>query len=124
MEARWSQRTADWLLALLQQAVQYVVHREGTAADWMKPFTAVWVEDGSSVSLPDALAGVWRGCGGSRAKEGKASKIAAAVKATLRMDLKGGQWQGPSLQDGRRHEASSPVSTRPMAPGAVCGWQT
>jgi len=119
VEERWSQRTADWLLALLQQAIQYVVSRQGTVANWMKPFPAVWVEDGSTTSLPDALAGVWRGCGGTRPKEGKPTKLAAAVKATLRIDLKGGQWQGPSLQDGRRHEASSPVSTLPMVRGSL-----
>lgn len=119
IDERWSQRTADWLLALLQQAVQYVVSRQGSAPDWMKPFAAVWVEDGSTISLPPPLAWLWRGCGGSCAKEGKDDTGAAAVKATLRMDLKGGQWQGPYLQDGRRHEASSPVSTLPLAPGSL-----
>lgn len=119
VDDRWSPRMADWLLAVLQQAVQYVVSRQAGSAEWMKLFTAVWVEDGSTVSLPDALAQVWRGCGGSRTKPGKATQITAAVKATLRMDLKGGEWQGPSLQDGRRHEASSPVSTRPMARGSL-----
>jgi hypothetical protein len=119
VDCHWSQRTAEWLLALLQRAVQSVVSADGTSMAWMDRFTAVWVEDGSSVSLPEALAAVWQGCGGSRTKEGKASKTASSLKATLRLDLKGGAWQGPYLQAGRRHELSSVLSSQPMPRGSL-----
>lgn len=119
IDDRWSPRMADWLLALLQQAVQYVVSRQTGFPDWMKPFPAVWAEDGSSIPLPESLATVWRGCGGRRRKDGQPGKTEAAVKAILRIDVKGGQWHGPCLQDGRRHEACSPVSTLPMTKGSL-----
>lgn len=119
VDGRWSPALADWLLALLQRAVQYVVSADGSSLAWMDRFTAVWVEDGSSVSLPEALARLWQGCGGSRQKEGKATKTASSLKITLRLDLKGGGWQGPHLQDGRRHESSSVLSRQPMARGSL-----
>ena len=119
IDARWSPRLADWLLAMVRQAVHYIVSREAATPAWMDRFTAVWVEDGSSIPLPAALAQVWRGCGGGGAKHDHVTASTSAVKATLRMDLKAGQWQGPMLQDGRRHEASSPVSTLPMARGSL-----
>ena len=73
VDGRWSERMAEWLLALLRQAVQYLVSREATTPDWMARFTAVWVEDGSTVSLPEALARLW-GRGRREASQGRASQ--------------------------------------------------
>ncbi|MGI9057012.1 MAG: hypothetical protein ACR2H5_00340, partial [Ktedonobacteraceae bacterium] len=107
VDCHWTPRSADWLLALLRRAVQQVVRGQGVTLDWMRPFTAVWVEDGSTIALPAALAEVWRGCGGRAAREGQPDKSKAALKITVRWNLKDGQLQGPHLQAGRRHELSS-----------------
>ena len=52
-------------------------------------FSAVVVEDSSSVLLPTELAEVWLGCGGS------AGTSAAAVKLFVRWDVLGGTLAGP-----------------------------
>lgn len=121
VDCHWTSRTADWLLALLRRAVQQVVQGQGVTLAWMQPFTAVWVEDGSTIPLPAALAEVWRGCGGRAATAGKPDKSKAALKITVRWNLKGGELHGPHLQAGRRHELSSVLSSQPM-PQAVYGW--
>lgn len=119
VDCHWTPRSADWLLALLRRAVQQVVRGQGVTLDWMRPFTAVWVEDGSTIALPAALAEVWRGCGGRAAREGQPDKSKAALKITVRWNLKDGQLQGPHLQAGRRHELSSVLSSQQMPPGSV-----
>jgi hypothetical protein len=119
VDCHWTARTADWLLALLRRAVQQVVQGHGVTLAWMRPFTAVWVEDGSTISLPAALAKVWRGCGGSAVAAGKPDKSKAALKITVRWNLKDGELQGPHLQAGRRHELSSVLSSQQMPTGSL-----
>jgi hypothetical protein len=55
--------------------------------------------------LPDALAEVWQGCGGSPPHQ-----TAAALKLQVRLDLRTGHLAGPQLQDGRAsaHDAARP----------------
>jgi hypothetical protein len=119
VDCRWTPRTADWLLALLRRAVQQVVQGQGVTLAWMQAFTAVWVEDGSTIPLPAALAEVWRGCGGRTVAEGKPDKSKAALKITVRWNLKAGELQGPHLQAGRRHELSSVLSSQQMPTGSL-----
>ena len=65
VDCHFTERTADWLLALLRRTVQEVVGVSSLQASWMQPFRAVFVEDGSTISLPSSLADVWQGCGGN-----------------------------------------------------------
>jgi hypothetical protein len=119
VDCHWTSRTADWLLALLRRAVQQVVQGQGVTLAWMQPFTAVWVEDGSTIPLPAALAEVWRGCGGRTVAAGKPDKSKAALKITVRWNLKHGELHGPHLQAGRRHELSSVLSSQQMPTGSL-----
>src|SRR3982074_3696089 len=65
IEERFTMRTADWLLAVLRRGVQFLVCAEAVSIPLLQRFSAVLVEDGSSISLPAVLKEVWRGCGGS-----------------------------------------------------------
>src|SRR5205823_11455809 len=48
-------------------AVEQVVLSQSAAVPLLARFTAVWLEDSTTVVLPDALEGLWRGCGGRTA---------------------------------------------------------
>ncbi len=113
LDCHFTERTATWLLALLQRGVQHVVCGQAVQIPLLQQFRAVYVEDGSSIRLPDVLQTVWKGCGG------RASATAAALKVTLRWDLLSGQLQGPYVQDGRRHELASVLRGQVMAPGSL-----
>jgi hypothetical protein len=63
IEARFTMRTADWLLALLRRGVHYLVCADAVSLPLLQRFTAVLVEDGSTISLPAVLKQVWRGWG-------------------------------------------------------------
>ena len=119
-EVQWhlTERTAVWLLALLRRAVQEVIGVACVSESWMHPFAAVFVEDGSTISLPSSLAHLWRGCGGS-ASTSKPESGKAALKSTVRFDLKGGGLHGPHLQNGRGHELAGVLSQQHMPKGSL-----
>lgn len=119
VDCHFTPRTADWLLALLQRGVQYVVCTQPISLPLLQRFSAVLVEDGSSISLPSALKSVWGGCGGSRASRSNDPKNQAALKITVRWDLLKGRLHGPYLQEGRRHELSSVLREQRMAAGSL-----
>ena len=56
--------------------------------------------------LPDTLAAVWQGCGGSTT-----SGTAAALKLQVRLELRTGQLEGPQLQDGRASDRAALLPT-------------
>ena len=111
IEERFTRRTADWRLAVLRRGVQFLVCAEAVSLPVLQRFSAVLVEDGSTISLPGALKGVWRGCGGSGS--------AAALKLTVRWDLLRGGLSGPYVQEGRRHETQSPLREQQMPRGSL-----
>ncbi len=119
LDHHFTERTANWLLALLQRAVQMLVCAGTVDLPLLRQFTAVLVEDGSSISLPSALASVWRGCGGSPATGGKEPKNEASLKITVRWDLLGGRLEGPYLQEGRSRELSSVLREQEMPKGSL-----
>src|SRR5258708_25998745 len=67
IEERFTMRTADWLLAVLRRGGQFLGCSEAVSTPLLQRFRAVLVEDGSPISLPAALQGIWRGGGGSGA---------------------------------------------------------
>src|SRR5436305_640799 len=99
VEERFTRLTADWLLAVLQRGVQLLVCAEAVSIPILQRFTAVLVEDGSTISLPASLKQVWRGCGG------RAS--AAGSKLTVRVDFLRVRLRRPHVQEGRPHETGS-----------------
>ena len=116
IEEHWTYRTAEWLYEVLLRAIGCTLSAKAVAVPLLRRFAGVYLEDGSSVVLPDALERCWRGCrGGNGASEG----TKAGVKLTLRLDLVHGGLQGPMLQDGRAHESKSLVQSIPLAKGAL-----
>src|SRR5258707_12935124 len=55
IDAHFTQKTADWLLALLQQAVRNVVCAQAVSLPLLTRFLAVLEEDGGQISLPWAV---------------------------------------------------------------------
>jgi len=119
IDCHFTRRTAEWLLALLRRAVEMVVCANAVNLPLLQRFSAVLIEDGSTISLPSVLQSVWGGCGGRPSKEGKDPKTQAALKITVRWDLLKGRLHGPYLQEGRRHELASVLREQVMAPGSL-----
>jgi hypothetical protein len=120
VDCHFTALTAQWLLALLRRGVQVLVCASGVSLPLLQQFQAVFVEDGSTISLPGALASVWRGCGGTHTSSSGEATSEAALKVTVRFDLLGGQLQGPHVQAGRQHELRSVLREERMPRG--CLW--
>jgi hypothetical protein len=118
LEDHWTVMTAQWLLVLLRQAVRYVVCGAECPLVLLQRFSAVLVEDGSSISLPASLCCFWKGCGGNDAKK-KESKGQSSIKLTVRLDLLKGSLQGPYLHDGKTHELNSELREQEMPKGSL-----
>ena len=66
LDQRFSPEAAELLRRILESAVTQVVTADPVAIPVLQRFSAVAVQDSSSISFPPELAGVWRGCGGER----------------------------------------------------------
>lgn len=111
IEAHFTRQTAQWLLALLQRAVAFIVQAQPILIPLLERFQAVLLEDSSTIALPESLQSVWQGSGGSGP--------AASLKLSVRWDWLSGRLQGPYLQAGRAHEQRSPLSQQPIAAGSL-----
>src|SRR3712207_1662743 len=98
LDQRFTPEAAACLEAVLAAAVTEVVTADPVVLPLLARFPAVYVQDSTTIALPDALAGEWRGCdGGAAAGAG----TAAAVKAQVRLEVCRGTLHGPLLADGR-----------------------
>jgi hypothetical protein len=110
LDQRFTPAAAAAVADVLGHAITRVMAADPVAVPLLNRFTAVYVQDSSTIVLPDALAAVWQGCGGSTAEH-----TAAALKLQVRLDLRTGHLAGPQLQDGRAsdHDAALPTVLPP-----------
>src|SRR5437660_8810385 len=114
VDKRFTPQAAQFLHAMLQEACSLVVQAaHDVPLPLLRRFSAVILEDSSSISLPNELAQIWRGCGGNQ------DHTAAAVKLHVRWELKRGQLWGPKLTDGRASDRRSPFTEEPIEPGSL-----
>ena len=110
LDQRFTPHAASCLEIVLSQAISQLVTAPPVAIPLFERFSAVFVQDSSTIVLPDTLASVWKGCGGTTS-----TRTSAALKLQVRLDLRSGRLQGPQLQDGRAsdHEAALPTVLPP-----------
>jgi hypothetical protein len=110
---RFTQEAATFLQRLLERLAQVQIEAESVDIPLLRRFSAVVVEDSSSILLPSLLAAVWRGCGGN------ATTSEATVKLFVRWDVLSGQLEGPRLTDGRHNDSKSPFNEDDLPAGGL-----
>lgn len=114
VDKRFTPTCARWLHAILEELTSVVVEAaQDVPIRLLRRLSAVILEASSSMTLPDALAERWRGCGGTQ------EHTAAAVKLHVRWELKRGRLWGPKLTDGRTSDRSSPFNQQEVVPGGL-----
>jgi hypothetical protein len=98
MSQRFTPECAELLKWTLGKLVELRLQGEKIEIKLLKQFSAVVVEDSSTVTLPDELAEIWEGCGGSQ----KASH--AAVKLLVSWEILTGTLHDFRLEDGRTND--------------------
>lgn len=120
LDQRFTPAAAACLEAVLAAAVTEVVTADPVALPVLARFPAVYVQDSTTIALPDALQGEWRGCDGGVATGATgATGTAAAVKAQVRLDLCRGTLHGPILEDGRTADQRLAPAPADLPAGAV-----
>lgn len=114
LDQRFGAPAAALLRERLEAAVAKLIAVEPAATALLRRFAAVVLVDSSTVSLPDALATVWPGCGG-RTPQG----TQAALKVTVRLDLVRGGLEGPELSAGRTQEKATAAQAAPVPAGGL-----
>ncbi len=114
VDKRFTPECARLLHAVLEELTSSVVQAaQDVPIRLLRRFSAVILQDSSSITLPDALAEQWQGCGGTQ------EHTAAAVKLHVRWELKRGRLWGPKLSDGRTSDRSSPFNEQEVVPGGL-----
>jgi hypothetical protein len=110
---RCTKAASACLYQVLTSAVQRVIAADPTTIPLLKRFTAVLVQDSSTIVLPPELADIWAGCGGSTT-DGD-----AALKLQLQFDVCCGALAGLELQDGRASDRRSVLRHRAIVADAL-----
>lgn len=113
LSQRFTEEAADLMERLLEEVTAVPLQAEAVDIPLLRRFTAVVVEDSSSVLLPADLAAEWQGCGGSTGTS------EAAVKLFVRWDVLAGKLEGPRLTDGRHNDNRSPFNDEPIPAGGL-----
>jgi len=105
LDQRFTPQAAACLQQVLHAAIARVVTADPVAVPLLGRFTAVYLQDSSTIVLPDALATVWQGCGGSTPVHTN-----AALKLQVRLEMRTGQL-AVQLQDGRASDRTAALPT-------------
>jgi hypothetical protein len=114
LDQRFGEAAARCLRHVLEVAAGTAISTEPAAVPLLTRFSAVYVQDSTSIALPDALAEEAPGCGG-RVPQGSQ----AAFKLQVRLELTGGELQGPELHPGRASDHMGTLVDEPGPPGSL-----
>src|SRR5581483_6364452 len=98
---RFTPECASMFYRIVQRLAEVRLESEKVDIPLFKHFSAVIVEDSTSITLPAELAEIWKGCG----KEGSTSS--SVVKVFVRWNVLNGELLGPRLAHGRRNDHKS-----------------
>jgi DDE family transposase len=112
LDQRFTAKAAECLKQVLNAAVKRLLKKEPAPLPILERFTGVYVQDSSSIILPDELKELWPGCGGD-------TPSGSALKVQVRLELRSGQFEGPYLHSGREQDLSAEVQHLPMPRGAL-----
>jgi len=99
---RFTPKSANLFYKIVQRLAEVQVKSEKVDIPLLKQFSAVIVEDSSSVRLPDELVEIWQGSGY------KKDKRKAGVKAFAQWNVLSGELLGPRLSDGLTNDHKTP----------------
>lgn len=113
LDQRFGPEASAHLKDVLDAAVSHMVSSDAVSIPVFERFSAVVLQDSSTVRLPDELEQIWEGLGGTNAHG------ASAIKLHVRLELKEGGLEGPLLSDGRVHDQSEAVQWQELEPGGL-----
>jgi hypothetical protein len=114
LDHRFTPEAANLLKQILESAVHHAIVADRVMIPLLQRFNGVYIQDGTTIPLPDVLASLWQGCGGS-----SANGTSAALKAQVQFNLTDGQITHLDLQAGRAQDKTAPMQTAALPQGAL-----
>jgi hypothetical protein len=112
-EERFSERSADFLAALLGEALGHCFTARKVVLPLLRRFNGVYLRDASTVGLPGCLAGLFPG------RKGKDGSASAALKLVLEMELTTGQFTELEVMPALDNDKTSAVAAKPLPRGSL-----
>ncbi|HEY2810216.1 MAG TPA: IS4 family transposase [Rhabdochlamydiaceae bacterium] len=110
---RFTPACATMFLEIMQRLAEVRLESEKVDIPLLKQFSAVIVEDSTSITLPTELADIWLGCGGG---EGASE---SGVKAFVQWDVTCGELFGPRLSNARMNDHKTPFEIEELPEGSL-----
>lgn len=114
IDQRFTLQTATLLRSVLLRSVEQAIATQPAALPILQRFSAVYLQDSTTIVLPDQLAFHARGNGGS-----SSTNTSAALKCGVQLDFLSGALSQLDLVDGRHSDRSLPLQHAPLAPGSL-----
>lgn len=113
IEQRFTQKAAEFLNKLLAESIRLSVESQRTEVEpLLAKFNGVYLQDSTIVSLPEELAYIWQGCGGSLGGS-------AGLKLQVHFEYTHGILAGITMQDAKTQDQASPYQNIDLPPGAL-----
>jgi hypothetical protein len=115
LEQRLTPETAEMLKLTLEAGITEMleVASRPQVVPLLEPFTGVYVQDSTWISLPDELHGTWKG------PPKKNHRQKAALKLHLCFDVLTGRFQQFHITDGMTADSSAAKAADPLPPGSL-----
>jgi hypothetical protein len=114
IDERLNDVAAKCLGQVLDRTLRRIVSARPSDLEIFRRFQGVLIQDSTTVTLPDAWALTWPGCGGRGQTGGR-----SAIQFQVRIDLKDGTLSGPWAGAGTTADARSMFQTEDLPPGSL-----
>lgn len=112
--ARFTRPAAELMRRLLEAAVGQAVAAHPAMLAILNRFCGVYIQDSTTITLPDALVELWQGSG-----ENGSNQTVAGLKVQVQWDYNSGQLSQLVLQDGCAQDRDAPLQDAPLPAGAL-----
>ena len=110
---RFTAPAAACLRGLLETAVGLVVNAQPPMVPILQRFNGLYIQDSTTITLPEVLADLWLGCGNA------SGTGQAALKVQVQFDYCSGALSQVILQAGRAQDRNAPVQYAALPAGAL-----
>lgn len=114
LHERFTAAAVELMRGVLEESLQALVSGTPLTSGIIGRFSRVELVDSSIVTLPNTLSNVWQGSGGYGE-----NASTAALKISVRWDMRSGQVAQLNLSDGRAHDRRAAAHEAPVEPNSL-----
>jgi len=114
LDQRFTAAGAAFMQQVLSEAVQQLIQADQGVKGLLERFKAVYIQDSTTIRLPDGLSEVWAGCSGRVEKHTQ-----AALKIQVQQEMRQGGIHQLWLQAGRDHDLHTKVPVEALVAGSL-----